>query len=148
MANRLIAGGAWCRIVIDGDVVGLVSGASFDEDFGVVPAAVLNYQGPIDYDSQNYSCRITLQTYVPEPSAAGPWPDGGNKALADYIPTRRQIQSSLGKPGQFGVLQFVSTSSDKVIEQFEKVMVASNGAQISPNSFVTSNVQLMAVERV
>jgi len=148
MATRLIAGGAFVRLVIDGEVVGLATGASFDEDFGVVPANVLNHQGPLDYDSQGYSCRITLQTYIPEPSASGPWPDGGTKALSEFVPTRSEIQSNLGKPGAFGVLQFLSTSSNKVIEQFENVIVASDGAQVAPNSFITQNVQLMAVERV
>ncbi len=148
MAQRLIAGGAWCRIVIDGVVMGLVTGASYDEDWGVAPAKVLNHHGPVDYDSQDYTCRITLQAFVPEPSAVAPFPDGGSKALQDMLPTRSQVQSNAGKPGMFGVLQFISTSSAKVLNQFENVMIASNGSQIAPNAFVTGNIQMLAVERV
>ena len=148
MAARLIAGGAWCRIVIDGAVMGLVTGASYDEDWGVTPAKVLNHHGPIDYDSQDYTCRVTLQAFVPEPSAIAPYPDGGSKALVDMLPTRRDVQSNAGKPGMFSTLQFVSTSSSKVLAQFEKVMISSNGVQVAPNSFVTANIQMLAVERV
>lgn len=148
MNTRMIAGGAWCRVVIDGVVMGLVTGASYDEDWGVTPAKVLNHHGPIDYDSQDYSCRITLQAFVPEPSAVAPYPDGGAKAFVDMLPTRRSVQGNSGRPGMFGVLQFVSTSSSKVLAQFENVMVSSNGIQVAPNSFVTANIQLMAVERV
>lgn len=148
MATRLIAGGAWCKVVINGQTVGLASGASYDEDWNVQPANVLNYHGPVDYDSQGYSCRISLQSFVPEPGVAGPWPDGGSIALHDLLPTRAEVQSNAGKPGMFDTLQFISTSAQKVLCQFEKVMVASNGTQISPNSYVTENISLLAVQRV
>jgi len=147
MANRKIAGGAWVRIVADGTAIGLVSGASYDEDFGVRPVAILNHQGPADYDSQDYSCSLSIQAFVPEPSQLGPWPDGASKSFKDLIPTRSKVQSNLGKPGQIDVLQFVSTSSDKVLNQFETVMISRDGGQIVPNSFVTGNIQLLAVER-
>jgi len=34
------------------------------------------------------------------------------------------------------------------VAQFRKVMVASDGVQVSPNSYVTANMRLMAVERL
>lgn len=71
MAQKLIAGGAWVQIAVNGSVVGLVTQASYDEDWGVQPANVLNYHGPVDYDSQGYSCNITLGTYVPERPGEG-----------------------------------------------------------------------------
>ncbi|MHA2426496.1 MAG: hypothetical protein ACXADB_00450 [Candidatus Hermodarchaeia archaeon] len=147
MADKLIAGGAWVQVLINGEPVGLATNASYDEDWAVNPANVLNFHGPVDYDSQGYSCTLTLGTFVPEIPNSGPWPDGGVKALADLLPTRSQIQSNNGKPGEFDLVQFLNTATARLVNQFRKVMLASNGVQLSPNSYVTANMRLMAVER-
>lgn len=147
MGQKLICGGAQVQVLIDGVPVGLATNASYDEDWAVNPANVLNYLGPIDYDSQGYSCPVTLGTFVPERPGTGPWPDGGVKALADMLPTRSQVQSNDGKPGEFDLLQFVNTATGQLVNQFRKVIIASNGEQISPNSYVTANIRLMAIER-
>lgn len=147
MANKLLTGGAWVQVIIDGSAVGLCTGASYDEDWAVNPANVLNYLGPIDYDSQGYSCTVTLSTFIPERPDEGPWPDSGQSALAEFIPTRTQVQSNDQKPGEFDLLQFYNTATKAVINSFRKVIVASNGVQITPNSYVTANLRLMSVER-
>ena len=147
MATKIICGGAWTQVLINGEPVGLATGASYDEDWAVNPANVLNYHGPVDYDSQGYSCTITLSTFVPERPGQGPWPDGGIHALSDLLPTRSEVQSNDGKPGEFDLLQFVNTATGEIVNQFRKVMIASNGTQITPNSYVTANIRLMTVER-
>jgi hypothetical protein len=147
MAAKLIAGGAWVQVLINGEPVGLATQAAYDEDWAVNPANVLNYHGPADYDSQGYSCTVTLGTFVPERPDSGPWPDGGTKALADFLVKRSEVQSNDGKPGEFDLLQFVNTATGDVLAQFRKVMLASNGIQVSPNSYVTANIRFMAVER-
>jgi hypothetical protein len=147
MATRLIAGGARVQVLINGAPVGLATNASYDEDWGIQGAQVLNYLGPITYDSQNYSCSISLGTYIPEVPGSGPWADGGATALADYLPTRTIVAQDQGQPGMFDTLQFLNTHTGKVINQFRNVMIASNGTQLSPGSYVTANVRLMAVER-
>lgn len=147
MAERLIAGGSFVQVLLNGQAIGLCSQASYDEDWAVNPANVLNYHGPVDYDSQGYSCSINLGTFIPEVPGSGPWPDGGVRALADFLPTRSQVQSNHGKPGEFDLLQFVNTGTGQVMNQFRKVMLASNGTQIQPNSYVTANIRFMAVER-
>lgn len=144
---KLVAGGAWVQVLIEGAPVGLASNASYDEDWVVNPCNVLNFHGPMDYDSQGYSCTITIGTFVPEKPGTSPWPDGGSSALIEYIPTRSEVQSNDGKPGEFDMLQFVNTATGQVLNQFRKVMVASNGTQIAPNSYVTANIRFMAVER-
>ena len=143
----MIAGGAWVQVLIDGHPVGLATNASYDEDWAVNPANVLNFLGPVDYDSQGYSCTLTLGAYFPERPGAGPWPDGGVKALIDFLPTRSQVQSNDGKPGGFDLLQFVNVATGMLVNQFRKCMIASKGSQISPNAYVTANMRLMAVER-
>jgi len=147
MAQKLLAGGAWIQVLLDGQAVGLATGASYDEDWAVNPANVLNYHGPVDYDSQGYSCTVTMSTFIPERPGEGPWPDNGQVALAEFIPTRSQVQSNDGKPGEFGDLMFFNTATKTIVNQFRKVMVASNGVQITPNSYVTANLRMMAVER-
>ena len=147
MAAKIIAGGAWIQVAFDGVPVGLAMNATYDEDWAVNPANVLNYHGPVDYDSQGYSCSLTLGTFVPEQPKAGPWPDGGITALAEYLPTRSQVQSNDGKPGEIDLVQFINTATGQLVNQFRRVMIASNGVQISPNSYVTANIRLMAIER-
>lgn len=147
MGTKLIAGGAWVQLLFNGQPVGLAANCSYDEDWVVNPANVLNYHGPIDYDSQGYSCTITLGTFIPETPGTGPWPDGGSRALADYLPIRREVQSNNGKPGEIDTVQFVNTATGEVLNQFRKAMIASNGTQIAPNSYVTANLRMMAVER-
>jgi hypothetical protein len=155
--TKLVAGGSEVQIQIiqnaSGPAIplGLVTGASFDEDFGIQGARVIGYLGPVSYDSQDYSCMINLGTYVPQTQGSSnsnaPYPDGGQKTLADYLPTRAQIQSNNGVPGGFNTLQFVNTATGAIVNQFENVIIASDGTQISPNSYLTNNVRLMAVER-
>jgi len=154
MAQRLIAGGAWVQVWIQHPTqgfipVGLATGASYDEDWAVNPAQVVGYHGPIDFDSQGYTLSITLQTFVPQvPNPpGGAWPDGGVVALADFLPTRSEVQSNAGKPGEFDVMHFVNLSTGQTMNEFRKVMLASNGVQIAPNSFVTANIRMMGVER-
>lgn len=147
MANKLIAGGAWVQVLINGDPVGLATQAAYDEDFAVNPANVLNFHGPVDYDSQGYSCTVTLGTFVPERPDLGPFPDGGVAPLTDYLVLRSQVQRNDGKPGEYDLLQFANTATGEIVNQFRKVMLASNGTQISPNSYVTSNIRFMAIER-
>ena len=147
MAEKLIAGGAWVQVLIEGEPVGLATQAAYDEDWAVNPANVLNYHGPVDYDSQGYSCTVTLGTFIPERPGFGPWPDGGVKSLSDFLVTRSQVQSNDGKPGEVDLLQFLNTATGEIVNQFRKVMLASNGVQISPNSYATANIRFMAVER-
>jgi len=149
MGSRKIAGGAWTQLLLNGQPVGLASGATYDEDWGINPAKTLNYLGPLDYNSLDYVCRITIATYVPEIPGSGPWPDGGIKALSDYLPTRSQIQNAgVTKPNEFDILQFINTSTGEEMNRFRSVIIASNGAQIAPGSYITANMSLLAIERM
>jgi len=147
MANKLIASGAWCQILANGLPVGLVNGASYDEDWQISPATVVGYLGPVDYESMGYSCALSIGAYVPEVAGSGPWPDGGVKTISDFLPTRSQLQKTNGKPAQFDLLQFVNISTGEIVNQFRDVMIASNGSSIAPGQYVTINLRLMAIER-
>jgi hypothetical protein len=149
--QKLIASGAWVQVKIKVDGVlkalGLAQGCSYDEDWGVQPANCLNHLGPISYDSQNYSCNINMSAFVPEKKASlltsG---DGGETTFADLLPTRDDIQVD-GKGKVFEQLVFINTATGEVLNQFEQVILASNGTQVSPNSYVTSNMRFQAVKR-
>lgn len=148
MGDKIIAGGAWAQVVIDGSPVGMATNATYTEDWGVAPANVVGYLGPMDYDSQNYSCQITIGTFMPEVPGQTAWPDGGAVALSDLLPNRAEVQSNGGKPGEFDLLQFLNKATGDVIAQFRKVMITNNGAQINPNTYITANVSMLAIERV
>jgi hypothetical protein len=152
MAQKLISGGAWVQVrVLDEDsqwkAIGLASGCSYDEDWAIQPANVLNHLGPISYDSQGYSCSITINTFVPEnPASLSILPDGGEITITDLLPTRDQVQID-GKGKQFGGLQFVNTATQETLHEFADVIIASNGEQVAPNSYVTANIRMNAVKR-
>lgn len=152
MAEKLIAGGAWVQVkVLDNGVwkaIGLASGCSYDEDWQVQPANVLNYLGPVSYDSQGYSCSLTLSTFVPENALAITLlPDGGEITLDDLLPKRDEVQRD-GKGKQFDGLGFFNTATNQSIREFKNAIVASNGEQIAPNSYITANIRMFAVKRI
>ncbi|RDE12117.1 MAG: hypothetical protein C4K49_10570 [Candidatus Thorarchaeota archaeon] len=152
MSQKLIAGGAWVQVKVkdtDGKwkAIGLASGCSYDEDWAIQPANVLNHLGPISYDSQGYSCTITINTFVPEnPAAISILPDGGEITIKDLLPTRDTVQTD-GKGKQFDGLQFVNTATQESLHEFADVIIASNGEQVAPNSYVTANIRMNAVKR-
>ena len=147
MAGRLIAQGFEILVLLNNTPVGLATRASYDEEWSPVPANVLNYLGPIDWDSQGYQCSINMSTFIPEVPGSGPWPDGGVKALADFLPTRSQVQAANGTVNKFNLLQFASTATGQIVNQFRSVLLAQNGTQITPNSYVTANIRFLAVAR-
>ena len=136
------------QVWFDGKPVGLATQASYDEDWAVNPANVLNFHGPVAYQSQGYSCAITLGTFVPEFIGSGPWPDAGLKALAEYLPKRSDVQSNFGQPGLIALLLFLNTATGELIAKFRDCMIASNGIQITPNAYVTAQMRLLSVERM
>lgn len=150
--QKLIASGAWVQVKVKVGgalkAIGLASGCSYDEDYGVQPGNVLNHLGPIDYSCQNYSCNINISTFVPEVAAStgSKYADGGETTLHDLLPTRDSIQVD-GKGKVFEQLVFVNTATGKVLAQFEQVIVASTGMQVNPNSYITENIRFMAVKR-
>lgn len=152
MAQKLIAGGAWVQVRVQQDdgkwyAVGLASGCGYDEDWSIQPANVLNHLGPISYDSQGYSCTLTINTFVPENAGAlSILPDGGEITLDDLLPLRSTVQKD-GKGKQFAGLAFINTATGASLREFQDVIVASNGEQVAPNSYVTANIRLNAVQR-
>ena len=150
MAEKLIAGGAWVQVLVktaDGSLkaLGLASGCSYDEDWGIQPANVLNYLGPISLDSHNYTCSIQVSCFVPEKTLTI-YKDGGEITIEDLLPYRDDVQVD-GKGRSFDQLVFMNVAKNKVLRSFSEVVVASNGEQVSPNNYVTENIRFMAVKR-
>ena len=149
MAEKLIAGGAWVQVLltIEGVLksIGLASGCSYDEDWAIQQANVLNRLGPISLDSQGYTCSITLSVFVPEKKLTL-YTDGGEITIEDILPYRDDVQID-GKGKEFDHLVFMNTALNKVLRSFSGVVVASNGEQISPNAYVTENMRFQALKR-
>ena len=149
MAQKMIAGGAWVQVMvrINGilKAIGMASGCSYNEDWNVQAANVLNHLGPISLDSQGYTCSIDLNTFVPEKKVAL-YDDGGEITIEDLLPYRDEVQVD-GKGKTFDQVLFVNTATQKVLRSFTGVVVASNGEQVSPNAYVTENMRFLAIKR-
>jgi hypothetical protein len=152
---KLIAGGAWVRVYVTetsggtAKQMGLASQVSYDEDWSLQPCNVIGKHGPISIDSQGYSCTINIGTFVAEtaPSSAAHSADGGEISLKDLIPNRSDVQTN-GKGRTFANMQFINMSSSEIIASFNDVIVASNGASVTPNAYVTANMRFQTLERV
>jgi hypothetical protein len=151
--QKIISTGAFCSVFIYQNnvkkVLGLVTNASYNEDFNVTEAQVIGFFGPVSLDVQNYRCSITLGTLVPaNPRGATtePWLDGGEVTLPELLKTRTQIALT-GTGSVFDQLDFADRQSGNIIASFKYVVISANGAQINPATYVTSNMQLMAIEK-
>lgn len=135
MARRSIKGGAWVGVKVNGDLVALASGCSYNEDFQVQPANVINYLGPISYDSQGYSCTLTVDLLVAR----------DKQEILDLIPTRAQVKRDGKMPEN--TVEFVDTADNTVVNAFKGVVLNSDSATIQPNTYVTANLQYSSAER-
>ncbi|MAH44794.1 hypothetical protein CMI37_03145 [Candidatus Pacearchaeota archaeon] len=152
MAEKLIAGGAWVlveTVLPDGGLkqLGLAQGVSYDEDWRVQQADVLNHLGPISLDSQGYQCTMTIDLFVPDRTTAL-FPDGGQITFLDLIPHRDTVGVD-GRTTVFPSLRFRNRASSNitVIASFTEVVVSRNGVRVNPNAYVTANIGLMALKR-
>lgn len=150
MAEKLICGGGWVQVLVEGDdgvlkSVGLATGCSYDEDWAIQQANVINYVGPISLDCQGYTCTINMSNFVPEKKAVL-YADGGEITIEDLLPYRDEVQLN-GKGKEFHRLIFMNTNTKKMVRSFTGLMVASNGEQVSPNAYVTENIRFMAMKR-
>lgn len=149
-SRRMIAGGAWTAVKANGSNVGLALNASYDEDWNVQPAIVLNHLGPIDYDSQGYSCMVTIGTFFPQTPGNFEDRNTDDQGTVDFVaalPLRSQVQRHDFKGNETPTLSFVNTSNEVTIAAFERVILARNGARIRPDSHVTADMQLFAYQR-
>lgn len=131
-------------------ILGLVNQFSFNEDFQVNQADVIGFFGPISIDAQGYRCSITIGTYIPPNPRANitePFPDGGEITIDKVLKTRTQIALD-GKGSMIDQMDTVNPVSGVVVNSFKNVVITTNGAQISPNTYVTRNMQCLAMDRL
>lgn len=152
--EKLIQLGAFCNVVIYDaagvkSTLGLVQNASYNEDFNVVAAQVIGFLGPVSLDSQNYTCNLTLGTYVPlnpREDIVVPYLDGGNTTIQKLLKTRSDIALT-GKGTVLSQLDFVDIQAGVVYNSFSQAIISSNGVTIGAAAYVTGNMQLMCIER-
>ena len=152
--KKLIQQGYSCNIAVydengNREIVGLVTNASYNEDFNVVPANVLGFFGPISLDAQNYNCTITLGAYVPlspRTEIVVPYLDGGTTTLAQKLKTRSEIALT-GKGTVLTQLDFTDTQGGVIYNSFNQAIITSNGTNIASAAYVTQNIQLVCIER-
>jgi hypothetical protein len=154
--SGVLGGGAWMLVAITrldpttnppapGPEIELsiCSEFSYDEDFHVNPAEVIGYLGPIAYDSQGYTCQITMSLYVKRPSSKNltlPWED-----IARIFPIRDDIllDGALAE----NILRVYDIATGDILNEFIGCVLSTNGVQIRPNSYITRNARFFSVER-
>jgi hypothetical protein len=138
MAKRLIAGGAWVGLKVNGKLVAMCAGCSYNEDFNVQPANVINELGPVSYDSQGYQCTLNVDLLVAR----------DKQEVITLIPTRSQIKVDGKMPEN--IVEFVDTGEAEnpiVHNAFTGVILNTNAKNIAPNAYVTANLTFSATER-
>jgi len=153
-SEKLIQQGSFCNVVIydataNRQTLGLVQNASFNEDFNVVTAQVIGFFGPVSLDSQNYSCTLTLGTYValrPREDIVIPYLDGGETTIQKLLKTRSEIALT-GKGTVLSQIDFVDLQAGVVYNSFNQCVISTNGVTIGVAAYVTANIQLMCIER-
>ncbi len=152
--TKLIQQGAFCNVMIyDADnnreTLGLVQNASYNEDFNVVAAQVVGFFGPVSLDAQNYSCNLTLGTYVPlnpREEIVVPYLDGGTTTISKLLKTRSDIALT-GKGTTLSQIDFVDIQAGVIYNSFNQCVISTNGTTIGAAAYVTANIQLMCIER-
>lgn len=151
--TKIIAAGAWAQVrVKESDsgspvVIGLCTEATYDEDFNLQEANVLGLLGPASIDSQGYRCNIHIGAYIPENSGdTTATPDGGTSPMDDMLKTRSDVMLD-GKGKTFAYLDFYNKATSQVLKAFSHAIISRSGARLNPNSYLTSNIELMAIER-
>jgi hypothetical protein len=152
--EKLIQQGAFCNVVIYDDnyikkTHGLVQNASYNEDFNVVAAQVLGFFGPVSLDAQNYSCSLTLGTFVPlkpREEITVPYLDGGETTIQQQLKTRSEVALT-GKGTVITQIDFTDKQGGTIYNSFNQCIITSNGVTIGAAAYVTANIQLMCIER-
>jgi len=152
--ERIIQQGSFCNVVIydetsNRQTLGLVQNASYNEDFNVVSALVIGFFGPVSNDSQNYSCTLSIGTYVPldpREDITVPYLDGGETTIQQLLKTRSQI-SLTGKGTVLSQIDFIDLQAGTVYNSFNQCTISTNGVSIGAAAYVTSNIQMMCIER-
>jgi len=126
--------------------IGLASNVAYTENFQLQKANVVGYLGPLSLDPADYSCEITIGSFVPakRKMEANDAP-GGSQALSELVPTR---STALDDGAKFQYLEFYNKKTDTVLASFAGVVVASSGISVEGNAYAKSNIQLQALERI
>ena len=147
LVPRQSVSGAWSGLVADGDRVGLITNFNYDIDHGLQGITVLGIRGPIAYDQHNFTCSLTIGAYQPHRRGIRRFADSGVISVVELLPFRVDTEES---DDQYILeeLQVVNIKNGEVMHQFRRVSLASEGGQTNPNTYLTTNVRLMAVEKV
>jgi len=154
VTTQIIASGAnvIMRIGVDSDTpdkhIGLASNVSYTENFQLQKANVIGYLGPVSIDPADYSCEITIGSFVPAKRKmdANDTPlDSTEYGIGELIPSR---STALDNGVKFQYVDFYNKKTDVVLAAFSGVVVASAGMDVQGNAYAKSNVQLWALERI
>jgi hypothetical protein len=128
--------------------IGLASNVSYTENFQLQKANVVGYLGPVSIDPADYSCEITIGSFVPAKREiqTGDTPNGiVEQGMGEIIPSRA---TALDNGAKFQYVDFYNKKEDVVLAAFSGAVVASAGMDVQGNAYAKSNIQLWALERI
>ena len=142
MAVPLVANGAFAKVNVDGETIGFATNAGFDENFNVQPLEVLNFLGPVSYESLGYSCTIDVGLFI-----------GRNRENVDRIingfklvPVRSEVKDAGFMVDR--IITFLDTRDKRILNSFRGAVLNANNSVIAPNTFIQKALQFMSLERV
>ncbi|MDR1837629.1 MAG: hypothetical protein LBQ89_08230 [Treponema sp.] len=152
LTGTIIALGSNCHVRVgtnaaDAENIALVASFQANEDFQVQDATCLGNLGPVSVDPQGYTCTVSLNGFLPSKRILDgemQYPEGGKKAIMDYIPSRAQFMEAGAVP-KIAYLDFYNRKAGKVLCAFEGVLITSNGVDAEGNAYVRNNVQMRAL---
>lgn len=152
--TKLIQQGHSCNIVVydavnDRQTLALVKSASYNENFNIVEAKCLGFFGSVSIDVQDYSCSLSLATFMPlEPrkEVVVPYLDGGTTTIQKLLKTRSEVALT-GKGTVLTQIDFIDKVAGVVYNSFNQCIIESNSAQINPGDYVNSTITLRVIER-
>jgi hypothetical protein len=154
ITKQIVAAGSnvLMRVGIDTEspeiVIGLASDVSYTENFQLQKANVIGHLGPVSIDPGDYSCEITIGSFIPAKGKMESYDTPVNSyeyEIHELTPTRA---TALEDGAKFAYVDFYNAKEDTVLAQFSGAVVASAGMSIQGNAYARGNVQLWALERV
>lgn len=146
----IAANGSWVQLKLNGKPVGLVTNVSYEESFGLQAIQVLNKLNAISYDPANYTCTISIGTFVPNkakfPSGAST-PDGGEIHGGDILGIDVEQVWETGLAPEWGSMELYDTRSKKTLALFEAVILDKSSVNIQKGQQVAMNLNFYAVKR-
>jgi hypothetical protein len=130
-------------------ILGLVTNVSYQESYSLDRAKVIGVLGAVSIDPQDYTCEVTVGTFVPAKLKmdGNTYQSDITESVLEKLPKKSDIfATSKGKV--FQSLEFFDKDSGTTLARFLGVVLSNQGMTIEGNTYAKGNIQFWAVEKV